>query len=95
MLVVPGLLDEIDDGAVIETVVDGEVNPVLVVVAGDDDLVAGLRAHDRGVPGVGLAVKDIALRGGILREVDLRLEVFELVVHTGLPFPASDLPVKP
>jgi len=48
-LAVLALLDEVDDGAVIEVIAHGEENPVPVGASGDDDLVACRGAHDGGI----------------------------------------------
>jgi hypothetical protein len=43
---------------------------MLVLAAGDDDLVAGTMTHDDRVAGAGTLVELVALAGGVLGEVD-------------------------
>jgi hypothetical protein len=51
---------------------------VPVLAAGDDDLIARLAAHDHGVARARLAVDPVALRRGVLGEIDLAIEDIQL-----------------
>jgi hypothetical protein len=63
---------------VVENITHREVNPVSILAAHDDDLVAGIAAHHHGVRRSRPAVNPIALRRCVFGQVDLALEDIQL-----------------
>jgi hypothetical protein len=75
------VLNEIDNGAVIAVLVHGKVNPMPVLAARNDDLIAFGLAHDHGIARAGPAIEEVPLVGRVLGQIDIGFEVFQLGVH--------------
>ena len=83
----PAPLDEVDDGAVIAIVANGEVGPVPVPILSHDDLVVRRRMAEHVARDAALAsVAPVAVAiGRIVEKVNVALEPMQfVVVHGGL-----------